>query len=81
MKINRGRRAHPAVARKLLPERPDGPGRRRRDSAVQSGVTKNDPALVEVWKGLIAAGWSQAKVGRKYSVSQMTVCRAVRGTR
>jgi hypothetical protein len=81
MAVNRGRRAHPAVLRELPPENPRGPGRRRQASAVQGGATKNDPAVVAAWKELITAGWSQARVGREYGVSQMTVSRAVRDSR
>lgn len=81
MKVNRGRRAHPAVPREIPPERPGGPGRRRRDSAVQGGVTKISPEIVTAMRERLAAGMSQAKVGREFGVSQMTVSRAVRGIR
>jgi hypothetical protein len=81
MAINRGRRAHPEVRRELGPESVGGPGRRRHTSAVQGGVTKNNPAVVAAWQGLLAAGWSQGRVGREYGVSQATVSRAVRDAR
>lgn len=81
MEVNRGRRAHPAVPRELAPERPGGPGRRRRSATVQGGVTKTDAALVAAWKELLAAGASQHEVARKYEVSQATVSRAVRDSR
>jgi hypothetical protein len=80
-KLNRGRRAHPAVPREVMPERPDGPGRRRRSSAVQGGVTKTDPAVVAEWKAQLAAGKSQTALAREVGVSQATISRAVRDSR
>jgi hypothetical protein len=81
MEINRGRRAHPVVPRELMPERTGGPGRRRRSTAIQGGITKTDPVLIAEWRDLLASGLSQAKVGKRYGVSQMTVSRAVRNSR
>ena len=64
-----------------MPERPDGPGRRRRTATIQGGVKKIDPAVVAEWKAQLAAGKSQTALAREIGVSQATISRAVRDSR